>query len=189
MSWSWTSSLSVNRRIFSAHLFPETPHVPSPPAKAQMLTTVPFFVVFIFLFFLDCFGAAGKQQLNSSCWEFAWRTLLWNIQAGGRAGGLLCALTSPTAPGNASHSSSWQLLGHFQKTRGKKHSGIIFWSIWEPRAEGAKEARLKTHGGLFFCCFFFCFSVRICGFSTSPSSAPPDTSRRSLQRTRFIWMS
>lgn len=123
------------------------------------------------------FWSRREATVDSSCWEFAW-SALWNIQAGGRVGGLLCALTSPTAPGNASHSSSWQLLGHFQKTRGKKHSGIIFWSIWEPRAEGAKEARLKTHGW-FFLCVFFCWSI--CGFSTSPSPAPPDTRRWSLQ--------
>lgn len=33
--------------------------------------------------------------------------------------GLLSAPTSPAAPGNASHSSSWQSLGHFQQTAGK----------------------------------------------------------------------
>lgn len=34
----------------------------------------------------------------------------------------------------------------FPENQGKKHSGIIFWSIWEQRVEGAKEPRLKTHG-------------------------------------------
>lgn len=33
--------------------------------------------------------------------------------------GLLSAPTSPAAPGNASHSSSWQSLGHFQQSAGK----------------------------------------------------------------------
>lgn len=39
--------------------------------------------------------------------------------------GLLSALTSPTAPGNALHSSSWQLLGHFQKGWGKNTAGLF----------------------------------------------------------------
>lgn len=36
----------------------------------------------------------------------------------------------------------------FPERLGKKHSRIIFWSIWDQRVEGAKGLRLKTHGSL-----------------------------------------
>lgn len=36
----------------------------------------------------------------------------------------------------------------FPERLGKKHSRIIFWSIWDQRVEGAKGVRLKTHGSL-----------------------------------------
>lgn len=91
-------------------------------------------------FFLD-WGNSWIQLLGV-CVECALEYSSWR-----KSMGLLSAPTSRTAPGNASHSSSWQLLGHFQKT-GKKHSRIIFWSIWEQRVEGARALRLKTHGGL-----------------------------------------
>lgn len=98
---------------------------------------------------LDCFGVGveGGRLVASSCWEF-WVECALEYPSWRKSRGLLGALTSQTAPGNALHSSSWQLLGHFQKGWGKKHSGIIFWSIWDQRVEGAKGLRLKTHGSL-----------------------------------------
>lgn len=36
----------------------------------------------------------------------------------------------------------------FPERLGKKHSRIIFWSIWDQRVEGAKGVRLKTYGSL-----------------------------------------
>lgn len=68
-------------------------------------------------FFSGLFWSCREATVDSSCWEFVLSTLEYPNWRKSR--GLLCALTSRTAPGNASHSSSWQLLGHFQKTREK----------------------------------------------------------------------
>lgn len=56
----------------------------------------------------------GGGLVASSCWEF-WVECAPEYPSWRKSRGLRSALTSPTAPGNALHSSSWQLLGHFQK--------------------------------------------------------------------------
>lgn len=102
--------------------------------------------VCFFFFFFGLFWSWREAAVDSSCWEFGVECAL-EYPSWRKRRGLLGAVTSRRAPGNASHSSSWQQLGHFQQA-GEKHSRIIFWSFWEQRVEGAKGLRLKTHGGL-----------------------------------------
>lgn len=64
------------------------------------------------------------ELVASSCWEF-WVECALEYPSWRKSRGLLSALTSPTAPGNALHSSSWQLLGHFQKGWGKNTAGLF----------------------------------------------------------------
>lgn len=66
----------------------------------------------------------GGALVASSCWEF-WVECALEYPSWRKSRGLLSALTSQTAPGNALHSSSWQLLGHFQKGWGKNTAGLF----------------------------------------------------------------
>lgn len=126
--------------FFSAFILRhETPNVPSKSAKTQMLATV--------FFFLDCFGAVEKQQstpaVGNLCWVCSGISKLAEEQG-------------PPLRADVMNSSRecftflfLAVVRSFPENQGKKHSGIIFWSIWEQRVEGAKELRLKTHGVFF----------------------------------------
>lgn len=127
--------------FFSAFILRhETPNVPSKSAKTQMLATV--------LFFLDCFGAVEKQQstpaVGNLCWVCSGISKLAEEQG-------------PPLRADVMNSSRecftflfLAVVRSFPENQGKKHSGIIFWSIWEQRVEGAKELRLKTHAVFFY---------------------------------------
>lgn len=69
-------------------------------------------------------GGVLLDAVASSCWEF-WVECALEYPSWRKSRGPLSALTSPTAPGNALHSSSWQLLGHFQKGWGKNAAGLF----------------------------------------------------------------
>lgn len=68
--------------------------------------------------FRDCFVAGVKgeeQQMTPAVGSFE-LSERWNIQAGGNVGASSTLWRHQPAPGNASHSSSWQSLGHFQQS-------------------------------------------------------------------------
>lgn len=103
------------------------------------------------------FWSWREATVDSSCWEF-WVECALEYPSWRKSRGLLSALTSRTAPGNASHSSSWQLLGHFQKA-GEKTHWDYFLEHLGPESGGSQRTEIENTWQL----------ESISGFSTSPS--------------------